>query len=397
MWSRTTAAVLAAGALLTAADAAHAGSIPAPERAIEMLNEWRASVGVPPVAFDPAHSDDCRKHAEYYRLNHTSGHAEDPSRPGYSAEGHRAAASSVLSYGGDFTDGPYVWEDAVYHRTGLLNPRLVRAGYWAEQGIACLGVFGVDSSRTQETVSSYPYPFDGQVDVPIDFSCNETPNPCESVPGNSGRDRIGFIPSVQFAGPWRGKADPVVLAASLTPDEGAPVPLTVEDSTSARAPYLDGGLALLPHEPLRRDTWYTAHVTGTLPAQQSSSGGYYDPFAMSETRVPFDVAWRFRTAPGPWVPLPATTAAELRLRLSRTQKGDMRVIVRAPSALHGQDGVLWWRAGRSRGGEIIRLSDRFAWKLGRARYARARLVVPRFVSAEGQGYTRTVVRAEVGK
>lgn len=110
-----------------------------------MLNEWRALVGVPPVSQDPAQTAGCQAHAEYYRQTHETGHFEDPSKPGYSDAGAKAAASSVLSYGeGD--RGPFEWENAVYHRAGLLNPRLDTTGFWHEFSLGCMGSLHTDDT-----------------------------------------------------------------------------------------------------------------------------------------------------------------------------------------------------------------------------------------------------------
>lgn len=266
---------------------AWADSTPSSEQAVQMLNEWRARIGVQPVAHDPVQSDGCRQHANYYGLNpDTSGHFEDPSRPGYTPEGDAAAASSVLSYGSSSDEGPYAWEGAVYHRTSILNPRLTTTGYWGEHDLACMGVFG-DRSRREPQLTIHPYPHDGQQGVGTTFSCNETPNPCESVPGNDGNQPTGFIPSVQFNGPWNWIDGPHVSAASLTPDGGGPVGITVEDALSPRAASLDHGLDIIPHAELRPGTWYTAAVHGELAVDQ--------PFEPSAARVPFSVTWRFQT------------------------------------------------------------------------------------------------------
>ena len=156
--------------------AAFAASTPTPERAIEMLNEWRAQIGARPVAQDPAQTDGCRKHANYYRLNpQTTGHYEDPKLPGYTPEGDEAAASSVLSYGGEEV-GPYMWEAAVYHRTSILDPRLATTGFWSEFGLGCMGVFG-EAARTEPALTFHPYPYDGQREIAFDIYEGESPDP----------------------------------------------------------------------------------------------------------------------------------------------------------------------------------------------------------------------------
>jgi hypothetical protein len=281
--------VVSTSALLLLAGApARAASDMEPERAVQSLNEWRALVGVPPVIHDPLMSAGCRAHAEYYRLNpDTFGHYEEASRPGYSAAGQEAAASSVLAYGGG-KRGPYTWEPTAYHRASLLNPRLATSGFWAEHELACMNAVDIDIYRTTPTLTSYPYPYDGQTDVGTEFPCLEDPNPCDNLP--RGTDP-GFLLTVLFNGPWKGSGlGAEVAAASLVPDGGAPVPLTVEDRDSGlyASAGLDGGLLLIPNHHLAEGTWYTAAVSGSYHA-------IGDDEEQSETTTPFSLSWRFRT------------------------------------------------------------------------------------------------------
>ncbi|HET8756950.1 MAG TPA: CAP domain-containing protein [Solirubrobacteraceae bacterium] len=278
--ARTTVVLLVAAAAL--APPAFAGSTPSPEQAVADLNAWRAQVGVDPVTHDPAKSEGCRLHAEYWRRNHVEGHFEDPSRPGYTPAGDGAAASSVLYYGP--ASGPRDWELMPYHRTGLLNPRLRSAGYWGEFGLGCLYVGDYEDLHWTPSVTSYSWPADGQRGVPPTFTCNETPNPCTSVPGNPGDRPTGAIPTVQVNGP-SSYFRVYGATASLVPDGGGPVAITVEDGNSPRGGYLDGGLALIPHRPLAPDRWYTASVTGA----------FVDLDAEGEPRTAFARTWRFRT------------------------------------------------------------------------------------------------------
>ena len=263
-----------------------------PEDAVALLNEWRGRVGVPPVSHDPAQSAGCQAHAEYVRHNGESGHSEDPARPGYTDAGHEAARSSVLSYGEQAAGGPFRWEWAPYHRTSLLNPRLATTGFWGTERFACMGVFGIDRGRRAPVVSAHPYPTQGQTEVPLEFTCNETPNPCTQVPGNPGDRPTGPIATVQFDGPWA-YAAPVVHAASLVAADGTPVAVTTEDSTSPRAANLDGGISLIPHQPLRPGTTYTATISGALNA-----------LLEDRTRIthPFQTTWAFTTRTRPRSP-----------------------------------------------------------------------------------------------
>lgn len=291
------AGLLAATLLALAPSGALADSTPTPQTAIQMLNAWRAELGMTQtVTEDPVQTEGCRAHTEYYRLNPTSyGHFEDPTLPGFSDAGHQAAASSVLSYSPSLhSQGPLAWQWYPYHRSGLLNPRLTTTGYWAEHGISCMGIIG-RTNRPISTFRSYPYPVDGQTGVPTGFRCDEFPSPCLSVPGNDGTVATGVIPSVHFAGPFDNEYVKSVSAASMTPDGGQPATLTVE---SGGNPILDGGLNLIPYRPLLGDTWYTARVEGTVLAFSGSTSAEW----------PFSVQWRFRTGPEMQVLAPATTA-----------------------------------------------------------------------------------------
>lgn len=214
--------------------------------------------------------------------------------------------TSVLTYGGG-ERGPLAWENAVYHRAGLLNPRLATTGFWNEHGLGCMGTLSTDDSRTTPTLTSYQYPYDGQQEVETTFGCNEVPNPCTVVPGNDGDEPTGFIPSVQFNGPWSHLHDISVSTAQLIPDGGAPVEITIE-----RSGFIESGFGMIPRLPLAEGTWYTASATGTVG---ESSGSL-----LGERSQPFSVRWRFRTK---IVPRPA----ELRIAVSH---GRTRVVSHSP-------------------------------------------------------------------
>jgi len=286
--------LLVAGCVLAGAGSASAGSVISPEKAVAELNAWRAKVGVAPVTLDAQRTADCRAHAKYHRRNPgSSGHVEDPSKPGYSKAGSRGAASSVLAYGlGVGRLGAREWEGAVYHRTSLLDPRLTATGFWAEYGIACMAVFDQEGPGTQ-SVTSYPYPVNGQTRVETTFGCNEVPNPCDG----SGAAEVGFIPSLQFDAPWRRIDGPQGVQGSITPDGGTPVPVGL----APRPENLNGGLALVPRTPLAPNAWYTVRASGTLTgtAVRELNGPEFFGTESYDTSEPFSRTWRFRTAAGP--------------------------------------------------------------------------------------------------
>lgn len=275
------AAIAAAFVTASISQSATADSRPSSAKAVQMLNEWRAKVGVGPVTEDPIQSSGCQKNANYVRLNGPSGHYQFPGNPGYTEEGNAAAQSSVLAYERD-SMGPYTWEDAVYHRAGLLHPRLATTGFWSEFSSQCMGTHGMNWNLVSPVVAVNHYPYSNQTGVGTWFGCNEIPNPCEEVPGNNGSKPIGFILSGTITGPWGPwtfAGGPTNTSASLTPDRGNPLAVKVlEDGGGG---LLAGGFAILPVKKLKPGTWYTASASGQIQGDS--------------TTHPFSVSWRFKT------------------------------------------------------------------------------------------------------
>ncbi|MEI2702875.1 MAG: CAP domain-containing protein [Baekduia sp.] len=316
------ALICAAGLVAGFAAAAQAAvSTPRVTDGVASLNALRARVGVLPVRADAEMTADCRSHAAYYALTGHIGHEEIPGDSGYTASGDRGARSSNLAYGQGAFTGAGDWTPAVYHRIAMLHPRLATSGYWAENGIACLGVLGDVRGPSVSQLTAYPYPADGQQGLPVSFGCNERPDPCTVYPGASAKKPIGSILSLQFDGPADDIDATTVTSATLTADDAdAPVVTTVQDSESGQiAPYLRGGTAVIPRRPLTPSTWYTARVTGTVASSDVETG---------VTEEPFDVTWRFQTAP---VVL-GVTAQSAAPRCSKTRKAKTRVSKRCKKA-----------------------------------------------------------------
>ena len=292
--SRGLGAVVAAlavilGALIAIPASATASSIVfTPAQAIAQLNTWRASVGLLPVVEDATQTAGCKAHVNYMILNNVFTHAETPGLPGYTGGAAAANASEVLSSG---AVGPRAWEWAPFHRAMLLDPRLAAIGYWDEGGYACMRSSFDDTGTTRTTpaVTAYPYPANGQTGVPTTFGCNESPNPCTTVPGNNGSTPTGTILSVYLNGPLEGYFGPSYLTESTTvtliPDGGKAAPVTFD------------GENIIPNTPLAPATWYTVAVNGTL--NLSSAYAWNDTTGQEEPAgpfQPFSFSWRFRTA-----------------------------------------------------------------------------------------------------
>ena len=61
-----------------------------------------------------------------------------------------------------------------------------------------------------------------------------------------------------------------VTSASLTSDDGAAIPVSVADTDSPNAPYLQGGFALLPRQGLLSDSGYSFSARGYVDYQRQA-------------------------------------------------------------------------------------------------------------------------------
>jgi hypothetical protein len=304
-----------AALLLGSAGLAHAAPL-TPDQALSELNAWRSQAGLPAVTsmYGP-YNDACHAHNLYMQQN-GFGHFETQGKPGYTPEGADAGTASDLFYvSGGQTAGPRIFDGAVYHRVSLLEPRLRTSGWDATGNYGCLrhstgngAVAVLDDGATTPGLTPYPWPANGQTNVPRQFGNNESPDPHLDA-GTAGSATLGYILSVNWNGPW---ADPYyattdVTSASLTPDGGAAVPVGISDRDAANGPYIAPGFALIPRAPLAANAAYTVTATGAV--HDTSSGG--------DVALPFTVSWRFTTgttllaplnSPPPPTPQPAPAA-----------------------------------------------------------------------------------------
>ncbi len=103
---------------------------------LRRLNEVRAQAGLEAATLDEQLSRACGLHAAYVARNlenpNVAGmgvHDEDPALPGYTKEGARAGAVSVIAVAPDAEESVDSWMATLYHRLPLLDPRVRRVGY----------------------------------------------------------------------------------------------------------------------------------------------------------------------------------------------------------------------------------------------------------------------------
>jgi hypothetical protein len=401
------------------------------QQALADLNAWRGQLSLPGLtAVHAGMSWACAQHNAYMAVNGMT-HDEDPGRRGYTAAGAQAGPSSVLAQSSVAAAPPRaLWEPAVYHRLALLDPRLRTTWFAASNGFACMGVHpanyydaDADTTTTVETQDDspaartpwlvpYPSPGNGVQGVPTSFRTGESPDPRQAIPGNP--QVPGWLLSVSFNGPWQEGRAAHVTSASLTPDGGAAVAVSPQDSTSLNANLLEGAVALFPLAPLKPSTWYTARVAGT------KDGWGQDPttYDQSVTTYPFDVTWRFRTGATnddpvdrgtnrtPKVALALTGRLHrgrlaLKLRAGKGATGrraTIRLYIRKRSCRHHKCRTRWRAVGRRHALALKRKTTSRAYKVSRRwRAVRVTATVGSYKTKAGARWKGTTAKRTVAR
>lgn len=239
------------------------------DQVLALINQYRATAGVPPVVIDAALGKGCREHARYMMLNRDkpqlqglAAHKQDPSLPGATPAGAACAKAADLFPGvSDLRTAVHGWMASLYHRRPMLSPRLERIaiGYALLPDKTMMAALMFVDAKAPDDGKGWPvgYPANGQRDVPLEFG-NEIPNP---IPSNG---HGGYPFTLQFP-PF----DEVTrVTASLVDGAGKAVPFhlsTPEKPATSFGQY--GVICLIPKAPLRPDTRYTAMVKATWRGQ----------------------------------------------------------------------------------------------------------------------------------
>ena len=147
-----------------------------PATTLRRVNALRGSFGARPLKLVRAWSDGCARHIAYIRRN-AFGHGEVPGRPGYSASGARAGATSVLFSppAEPFARRLGAWANAPYHQVEVLNPRLARTGFSPGCMNTARGIAPVASSAGSLRLLAWPG--EGARGVPrLLDACDEVPS-----------------------------------------------------------------------------------------------------------------------------------------------------------------------------------------------------------------------------
>lgn len=242
------------------------------QRALQAVNQARASAALPPVTLDSRLSTSALSHSYYWLFNNLSPtvaglgiHQETPGLAGYSGgfPWTRATAFGYpnqhigedIDHRGDPVKAVDEWVNSVFHRFAILRPDLKVVGY----GEAAAGpILMEDLEFGFTTVPSRTpvlYPGDGQRGVPAIFVDNELPDP---VPQGQPRT-TGSPVTVTF------DADAIVRVSSFTLQDAGGASLECYAGTPSGS--TENSAWLLPHAALAPNATYTAHIVATVDGQ----------------------------------------------------------------------------------------------------------------------------------
>ena len=286
-----------AGALETAAALAPF-QMPTPAKIVSSLNAQRKANGIPAgIVRDSTLTSDCKKHDLYMKRNHVLTHAEDPSKPGYTAGGNYAGTHGVVASGSNWAGGN-VFETAPIHLIQLLQPLMNRMGAFEIDtspygGWVCATTFARYRRPVPSTNRIYTYPGPARTRVPYAENARElpfTPNDVLGIPHLTGPQLLVYMEGPAVGGPRDASAySTKIVSKSVRPlggsrvsvrsvDGQTPIPASLGGGTMGGYMMVGAGI-LIPVKPLKPGTTYATSVT-------MRSGG------RSVTK-----SWRFTTEP----------------------------------------------------------------------------------------------------
>jgi uncharacterized protein YkwD len=245
--------------------------------ALDKINTVRSTLGVGPLAEDPAIAEGAEAHAYFYLFNIGQSqlqglgiHTEDPSLPGFTGAnslvrdqhfgytGNRGA--EVINQVATADGSVQVWIDSVYHRYPLLAAETNAMGYGqADLGIASISIMDLGVGSPGHT-DALLYPRADQTEVPAYFSDQEVPDPLPqgaAVP-------VGYPITLQV-----GAAQTLTVSSGklFGPDNQEVPSYTLQPGASN---LTQSEWALMAQHPLTPGARYTVEVTGKLDGQDFS-------------------------------------------------------------------------------------------------------------------------------
>ena len=251
---------------LAQADDAPAAETPSSASvALERINQYRASAGVPPMAVHPALMEAAAGHVRYYDANQGAEslvgmglHEQDPAAPGFTGVEMDDRAKAAGYEDGTVTENAgfgrleaaVEWSiGTVNHRLPLLHPSALDVGM-AHSAATGFGIVDVGLRRDRLDVElPSVYPPNGATDVPTEWDGAETPDPAPGI-----ARPLGYPITAAFARYQRVEW----VAAELRDAAGTPL-----EVSSPRTEWMRAA-AIVPHRPLVPRQTYTARVAAIV-------------------------------------------------------------------------------------------------------------------------------------
>lgn len=158
------------------------------------LNEVRAAMGLPSLAWNDPLAGAAQKHADYQTINHQLGHAEIAGSPDFSGEGF-GARDAAAGYSGAMVSEVIIGgtPDTAVDGRNLMDAMLSAPGHrfallayeFSDVGMGSAPLttnLGTRITRKLPADAVLAYPYEGQNNVPTAYAPgSETPNPLPGV------------------------------------------------------------------------------------------------------------------------------------------------------------------------------------------------------------------------
>lgn len=248
--------------------------------ALGRVNQHRAVVGLPPLTYNKALGAAAAAHASYvYNHGYDVKHWQEPEHKDFIGRdaddraryfGFFRGAGEVIHYTNDPIRAVEGWMETLYHRLPLIDPRVTEMGFFRNKADVLV------MAGRQHATEPVLWPFPEQQGVPPEWDGREWPDPRRLHP-TAPEGPWGYTITMQF--PHGEIRDLVLEQGRLTDALGTS--LAVMHFDPQMDSHLDQEVAMIPHQPLKPNSRYTAHMKGRM--------------TVDGVPTTFDWTWSFQT------------------------------------------------------------------------------------------------------
>jgi hypothetical protein len=228
------------------------------EKGLKHINAYREAAGIGEMKLDDELSMAAQQHADYLTQNKVRlSHKQARGAPGFVGVeffdrvkffGGKGAAFECISTNPDFNQAVDGHMSSVYHRLPFMNPDFDRVGLGVGPRVS-VADFG--SGKREKDAKPVLCPADGQRKVTPFWVVNESPNPVSQF---GSPPVVGYPISIRFGEQVK------TVSAGLEANKSR-VPFYLLDRDKDKVKQLKNEVFLIPKEPMKPLTSYTATVT----------------------------------------------------------------------------------------------------------------------------------------